>query len=339
MPTTASKTIGQPSKETQAEQSDSQSASARTLTAPDEAIVFEFDAAISSTVERKGSAPARPIQTEGPLSPEMLDKMHRYWQAANYLTVGQIYLQENPLLREPLQAEHIKPRLLGHWGTSAGLNFIYVHLNRLIKERGANVIYIAGPGHGGPALNANSYLEGTYTAVHPEVTQDARASGYYFANSPRQAAYPATAARMCQIRSTKAANLGYSLLHAFGAAFDNPELIVACVVGDGEAETCPLEGSWKSKFLNPMRDGAVLPILHLNGYKISGPTVEARTPTKNSTSSTEARIRALFRRRRRPGFVHQEFAAELSSSAIRKFSKFRTKARREMSPARRPPGR
>jgi xylulose-5-phosphate/fructose-6-phosphate phosphoketolase len=270
--------IEQPSKEPQVEQNDLRAASAHTLTEPDETTAFEFDAAISSTVVRKRSAPVEKIQTKGPLSPEMLDKMQRYWQAANYLTVGQIYLSENPLLREPLKAEHIKPRLLGHWGTSAGQNFIYVHLNRLIKEHGANVIYISGPGHGGPSLNAHSYLERTYSEVHPEITQDASGMRLLF----RQFSTPGGVSSHCGPHVPNSIHeggeLGYSLLHAFGAVFDNPDLMVACVIGDGEAETCPLEGSWKGvKFLNPKRDGSVLPILHLNGYKISGPTVEART--------------------------------------------------------------
>ena len=311
MQTTASKTIGQPSKEPQAEQSDSQSASARTLTEPDEATVFEFDAAISSTVERKRSAPAKPIQTKGPLSPEMLDKMHRYWQATNYLTVGQIYLSENALLKEPLQAEHIKPRLLGHWGTSAGQNFIYVHLNRLIEEHGADVIYICGPGHGGPSMNAHSYLEGTYSEVHPEITQDANGMRLLFREFSTPGGVPSHCGPHVPNSIHEGGELGYSLLHAFGAAFDNPELIVACIIGDGEAETCPLEGSWKGvKFLNPKRDGAVLPILHMNGYKISGPTVEARTTDEELTELYRGHGYApRFVEGDDPTAVHQSFAA------------------------------
>ena len=203
----ALKTMKQPSNESQAQQDGLNSASAHTLTEPDEATAFEFDAALSSAVERKRSTPAKQIRTKGPILPEMLDKMHRYWQAANYLTVGQIYLFQNPLLREPLKPEHIKPRLLGHWGTSAGQNFIYVHLNRLIVEHGASVIYISGPGHGGPSMNAHSYLEGTYSEVHPEITKDANACVYYFAGSLLPAACQATAAHMCRIRSMKAENL------------------------------------------------------------------------------------------------------------------------------------
>src|ERR1700676_676875 len=239
--------------------------------------MFIFDPALSTAVE--SSQPATlPVPAVGPLSPDLLDKMHRYWQAANYLTVGQIYLHQNPLLREPLRKEHIKPRLLGHWGTSSGLNFIYVHLNRLIKERNAGILYIAGPGHGGPALNANSYLEGTYSAVHPEITHDAAGIRLFFREFSAPGGVPSHCGPHLPSSIHEGGELGYALLHAFGAAFDNPDLIVACVIGDGEAETCPLEGSWKSnRFLNPSRDGAVLPILHLNGYKISGPTVEART--------------------------------------------------------------
>ena len=283
------------------------------MTEPDEATAFEFDAAISSTVERKGSAPAKQIQTKGPLSPEMLDKMHRYWQAANYLTVGQIYLSENALLKEPLQPEHIKPRLLGHWGTSAGQNFIYVHLNRLIEERGADVIYISGPGHGGPSMNAHSYLEGTYSEVHPEVTQDANGMRLLFRQFSTPGGVPSHCGPHVPNSIHEGGELGYSLLHAFGAAFDNPELIVACIIGDGEAETCPLEGSWKGvKFLNPKRDGAVLPILHMNGYKISGPTVEARTPDEELTELYRGHGYApRFVEGDDPTAVHQAFAQTL----------------------------
>ncbi len=237
---------------------------------------FTFDAALSSAVADARERVSAPTP-EGPLSAEMLDRMDRYWMAANYLCVGQIYLYKNPLLRDPLTPDCIKPRLLGHWGTSAGQNFIYVHLNRLINERDASVIYISGPGHGGPSLNAHSYLEGTYSEVHHEITQDADGMRLFF----RQFSTPGGVSSHCGPHVPNSIHeggeLGYSLLHAFGAAFDNPDLIVACVVGDGEAETCPLEGSWKGvDFLNPVRDGAVLPILHLNGYKISGPTVQAR---------------------------------------------------------------
>ncbi|GHO68217.1 putative phosphoketolase [Ktedonobacter sp. SOSP1-52] len=207
-----------------------------------------------------------------------LDLLHRYWNAANYLTIGQIYLRENPLLREPLCPEHIKPRLLGHWGTSPGLSFIYVHLNRLIKEYDANMLYLAGPGHGGPAILANVYLEGTYSEIYPHITQDAEGMRHLFRQFSTPGGVPSHVSVPTPGSIHEGGELGYVLSHAFGAAFDNPDAIVAAVIGDGEAETAPLEGAWKSiKFLNPARDGAVLPILHLNGYKISGPTVLGRS--------------------------------------------------------------
>jgi xylulose-5-phosphate/fructose-6-phosphate phosphoketolase len=212
------------------------------------------------------------------LSQDRLDRLDAYWRAANYLAVGQIYLQENPLLREPLKPEQIKPRLLGHWGTSPGLNLIYVHLNRLIQDTGAHVLYITGPGHGAPAIVANVYLEGTYTEIYPEVTQDETGMGLLFRQFSTPGGIPSHVSADTPGSIHEGGELGYSLVHAFGAAFDNPDLLVACIVGDGEAETGPLAGSWKSvNFLNPVRDGAVLPILHLNGYKISGPTVLGRT--------------------------------------------------------------
>lgn len=211
------------------------------------------------------------------LDQRRLELMHRYWCAANYLTVGQIYLQANPLLKEPLKPEHIKPRLLGHWGTSPGLSFIYLHLNRLIQDHQANVIYLAGPGHGGPALLANVYLEGTYSEVYPRITQNEEGMRRLFRQFSTPGGVPSHVSVPTPGSIHEGGELGYVLVHAYGAAFDNPDLLVAAVVGDGEAETGPLEGSWKSlKFLNPIRDGAVLPILHLNGYKISGPTVLGR---------------------------------------------------------------
>src|ERR1700726_2232701 len=203
--------------------------------------------------------------------------MQRYWNAANYLTIGQIYLQDNPLLREPLRPEHIKPRLLGHWGTSPGLSFIYVHLNRLIQDHDVDMIYLAGPGHGGPALLANVYLEGTYSEVHPLISQSQEGMRRLFRQFSTPGGVPSHVSVPTPGSIHEGGELGYVLSHAFGAAFDNPDLIVAAVVGDGEAETGPLEGSWKGiDFLNPVRDGAVLPILHLNGYKISSPTVLGR---------------------------------------------------------------
>ena len=204
-------------------------------------------------------------------------RMQRYWNAANYLTVGQIYLQDNPLLKEPLRPEHIKPRLMGHWGTSPGLSFIYVHLNRLIQDHDVNMIYLAGPGHGGPALLANVYLEGTYSEVYPHISRDSEGMHRLFRQFSTPGGVPSHVSVPTPGSIHEGGELGYVLSHAFGAAFDNPDLIVAAVVGDGEAETAPLEGAWKSiRFLNPVRDGAVLPILHLNGYKISGPTVMGR---------------------------------------------------------------
>jgi len=213
------------------------------------------------------------------LTLELLQKMDAYWRAANYLSVGQIYLYDNPLLKRPLGREHIKPRLLGHWGTTPGLNLIYVHLNRVIKEHDLNVIYVTGPGHGGPGLVANTYLEGTYSEVYPNVSQDENGMKKLFKQFSFPGGIPSHVAPETPGSIHEGGELGYALSHAFGAAFDNPGLLVACVVGDGEAETGPLATSWHSnKFLNPVRDGAVLPILHLNGYKIAGPTVLARLP-------------------------------------------------------------
>ncbi|GGD41316.1 phosphoketolase family protein [Aureimonas glaciei] len=201
----------------------------------------------------------------------------RYWRAANYLSVGQIYLLDNPLLREPLKAEHVKPRLLGHWGTTPGLNFIYAHLNRIIRARDSSVLYVCGPGHGGPGMVANTYLEGSYSEIYPDIGQDAAGLKRLFRQFSFPGGIPSHAAPETPGSIHEGGELGYALLHAYGAAFDNPELVVACVVGDGEAETGPLAASWHSnKFLNPGRDGAVLPILHLNGYKIAGPTLLAR---------------------------------------------------------------
>ena len=213
------------------------------------------------------------------LSSEELQKMHAYWRAANYLSVGQIYLYDNPLLKEPLQLEHVKPRLLGHWGTTPGLNFIYVHLNRLIKAQDLNVIYIAGPGHGGPGLVANTYLEGTYSEYYPNISQDEEGLKKLFKQFSFPGGIPSHVAPETPGSIHEGGELGYALSHAYGAAFDNPDLLVACVVGDGEAETGALATSWHSnKFLNPAQDGAVLPILHLNGYKIANPTLLARMP-------------------------------------------------------------
>jgi len=212
-----------------------------------------------------------------PLSPELLQKMNAYWRAANYLSVGQLYLHENPLLKEPLKLSHIKAMLLGHWGTTPGQNFIYAHLNRVIKKYDLDMFYIAGPGHGGPALVGNTYLEGTYSEIYPNISQDEMGLKKLFTQFSFPGGIPSHVSPHCPGSIHEGGELGYSLSHAFGAAFDNQELIVACIIGDGEAETGPLATAWHSnKFLNPITDGAVLPILHLNGYKIANPTVLAR---------------------------------------------------------------
>src|SRR5690242_5858114 len=214
---------------------------------------------------------------EGALSEQLLQRMDAYWRAANYLSVGQIYLLSNPLLEEPLTLEHVKPRLLGHWGTTPGLNFIYAHLNRIIKARGLPTLLVIGPGHGGPALVANTWLEGTYSEVYPDVSRDAEGMKKLFKQFSFPGGIPSHVAPETPGSIHEGGELGYALSHAFGAAFDNPDLLVACVVGDGEAETGPLATSWHSnKFLCPGRDGSVLPILHLNGYKIANPCVLAR---------------------------------------------------------------
>ncbi|NPV23595.1 phosphoketolase family protein [Bradyrhizobium aeschynomenes] len=222
-----------------------------------------------------------------PLPADDLDLLDRYWRAANYLSVGQIYLLDNPLLREPLKPEHIKPRLLGHWGTTPGLNFIYAHLNRAIAAQDLNVIYVCGPGHGGPGMVANTYLEGSYSEIYPDITRDADGLRKLFRQFSFPGGIPSHAAPETPGSIHEGGELGYALVHAYGAALDNPDLIVACVVGDGEAETGPLAASWHSnKFLNPAHDGAVLPILHLNGYKIANPTVLGRM--------ADPEIRSLF---------------------------------------------
>jgi xylulose-5-phosphate/fructose-6-phosphate phosphoketolase len=230
-----------------------------------------------TTEDRKKKPPDQPAGVRTPLAPEELQKLDAYWRAANYLSVGQIYLYENPLLKQPLTKEHIKPRLLGHWGTTPGLNFIYVHLNRVIKKHDLSMIYIAGPGHGGPGLVANTYLEGTYSEMYPSVSQDEEGMTRLFTQFSFPGGIPSHVAPETPGSIHEGGELGYALSHAYGAVFDNPELMVACVVGDGEAETGPLATSWHSnKFLNPATDGAVLPILHLNGYKIASPSVLAR---------------------------------------------------------------
>jgi len=221
--------------------------------------------------------PTVPSDSNQPLSSEELRKMHAYWRAANYLSVGQIYLLKNPLLREPLKIEDIKPRLLGHWGTTPGLNFVYLHFNRLIKKLDLNVIYIAGPGHGGPGIVANTFLEGTYSEFYPHIPQTEDGLHRLFKQFSFPGGIPSHVAPETPGSIHEGGELGYSIAHAYGAAFDNPDLLVCCVVGDGESETGPLASSWHSnKFLNPSRDGAVLPLLHLNGYKIANPTILGR---------------------------------------------------------------
>jgi len=228
-------------------------------------------------MNRKSRKNAKRQMPPATLSAKEVAAIDRYWRAANYLSVGQIYLLDNPLLEQPLSLEHIKPRLLGHWGTTPGLNFIYVHLNRVIKKYDLNMIYIAGPGHGGPGLVANTYLEGTYSEVYPNISRDVKGMQKLFKQFSFPGGIPSHVAPETPGSIHEGGELGYAVSHAYGAAFDNPDLIVACVVGDGEAETGPLAASWHSnKFLNPVNDGAVLPILHLNGYKIANPTVLAR---------------------------------------------------------------
>jgi xylulose-5-phosphate/fructose-6-phosphate phosphoketolase len=254
-----------------------------------------------------------------------LDLMDKYWRAANYLTVGQIYLQANPLLKEPLQPEHIKPRLLGHWGTSPGLSFIYVHLNRLIQDHDVNMIYLAGPGHGGPAIVGNVYLEGTYSEYYPEITQDVEGMLRLFRQFSTPGGIPSHVSVPTPGSIHEGGELGYVLTHAFGAVFDNPDLIAVAVVGDGEAETGPLEGSWKSiKFLNPVRDGAVLPVLHLNGYKISGPTVFGRDDDESVREVLEGHgYEVCFVEGDEPMSMHQAFAETLETcyNKIRAYQK------------------
>jgi len=263
-----------------------------------------------------------------PLTTEVLDRMDAYWRAANYLSVGQIYLYDNPLLKKPLELAHIKPRLVGHWGTTPGLNFIYAHLNRVIKQCDLNVIYITGPGHGGPGLVANAYLEGTYSEVYPSITQDEDGIKRLFTQFSFPGGIPSHVAPEIPGSIHEGGELGYSLSHAFGAAFDNPGLLVACVVGDGEAETGPLCASWHSnKFLNPVHDGAVLPILHLNGYKIAGPTVLARI----SRHELEAHFRGYgytpyFVEGDDPTGMHQLMAAALDT-AVAEIQRIQKEAR------------
>jgi xylulose-5-phosphate/fructose-6-phosphate phosphoketolase len=249
------------------------------------------------------------------LEPEELERIDAYWRAANYLSVGQIYLLDNPLLREPLRPEHVKPRLLGHWGTTPGLNLIYAHMNRVIRNRDVDAIYITGPGHGGPGLVANAYLEGTYSETYPSITRDEDGMRRLFRQFSFPGGIPSHVAPETPGSIHEGGELGYALSHAYGAAFDNPDLIVCAVVGDGEAETGPLATSWHSnKFLNPAVDGAVLPILHLNGYKIANPTVLARIPKVELQALMEGYgHRPYFVEGDDPAAVHQELAATLDT--------------------------
>jgi len=258
---------------------------------------------------------AKPQKSNEPLPAEELRKMHAYWRAANYLSVGQIYLYANPLLREPLKIAHIKPRLLGHWGTTPGLNFIYVHFNRLIKKHDLNVIYVTGPGHGGPGLVANTYLEGTYSELYPNIPQTEEGLKKLFKQFSFPGGIPSHVAPETPGSIHEGGELGYSIAHAYGAAFDNPDLLVCCVVGDGEAETGPLAASWHSnKFLNPIRDGAVLPILHLNGYKIANPTILSRlTDAELTQLFTGYGYKPYFVEGHEPETMHQLMARTLDT--------------------------
>jgi len=269
------------------------------------------------------------LEAKQPLSQDELKKINAYWRAANYLSVGQIYLLANPLLQEPLKLEHIKPRLLGHWGTTPGLNFIYVHMNRLIKKLDLNAIYVAGPGHGGPGLVANTYLEGSYSEIYPNISQSAEGMQKLFKQFSFPGGIPSHVAPETPGSIHEGGELGYALVHAYGAAFDNPDLLVCCVVGDGEAETGPLAASWHSnKFLSPDTDGAVLPILQLNGYKIAGPTVLARLPKSELSDLFKGYgYEPLYVEGDDPQKMHQLMAATMDD-AIAKIKKIQEDARK-----------
>lgn len=256
------------------------------------------------------------ISDKTPLTEEQQQKIHAYWRATNYLSVGQIYLRDNPLLEETLKLEHVKPRLLGHFGTTPGLNFIYVHLNRVIKERDLNMIYITGPGHGGPGLVANTYLEGSYSEIYPNISQDKQGMKQLFTQFSFPGGIPSHVAPETPGSIHEGGELGYALVHAYGAVFDNPDLIACCVVGDGEAETGPLAASWHSnKFLNPENDGAVLPILHLNGYKIANPTLLARLNRDELTCLFKGYgHKVYFVEGEDPEQMHQKMAATLDAA-------------------------
>jgi xylulose-5-phosphate/fructose-6-phosphate phosphoketolase len=291
-----------------------------------------------STVDEKRNigdgvrtAPARP------LSPEEMRKMDAYWRASNYLSVGQIYLLDNPLLKEPLKREHIKPRLLGHWGTSPGLNMLCVHLNRVIKRDDLNMIYIIGPGHGGPSLVAHAYLEGTYSEVYPNISQNAEGMQKLFKQFSFPGGIPSHVAPETPGSIHEGGELGYALSHAYGAAFDNPDLIVACVVGDGEAETGALATGWQgNKFLNPARDGCVLPILHLNGYKIANPCFLARIPKEELQKFFEGMgYKPFFVEGSDPQAVHQQLA-DVMDTAVAEIKQIWAEARAKGAVIKRP---
>jgi xylulose-5-phosphate/fructose-6-phosphate phosphoketolase len=273
----------------------------------------------------------------GPLTAVELQQINAYWRAANYLSVGQIYLLDNPLLREPLTLDHVKPRLLGHWGTTPGLNFIYVHLNRAITVHDLNAIYIAGPGHGGPALVANTYLEGSYSEFYPQIPQNAEGMKRLFRQFSFPGGIPSHVAPETPGSIHEGGELGYALSHAFGAVFDNPDLVACCVVGDGEAETGPAATAWHSnKFLNPAHDGAVLPILHLNGYKIAGPTLLARISHEELRSLFAGYgYQPAFVEGSDPAAMHQAMAAAVAS-AVRKIRAIQREARAEGRAPQRP---
>jgi xylulose-5-phosphate/fructose-6-phosphate phosphoketolase len=272
---------------------------------------------------------------EAPLSQDELDRLHAWWRAANYLSVGQIYLLDNPLLEEPLRAEHVKPRLLGHWGTTPGLNFLYAHMNRAITAGEISAIFVTGPGHGGPGLVASAYLDGTYSEVYPHIGRDEEGLRRLFRQFSFPGGIPSHVAPETPGSIHEGGELGYSLLHAYGAVLDNPDLLAVCVVGDGEAETGPLAASWHSnKFLNPARDGAVLPILHLNGYKIANPTVLARIPEDELRSLLEGYGYApRFVEGAEPEQMHQLMAATLDS-VLDEIAAIQRRARTEGTTAR-----
>jgi xylulose-5-phosphate/fructose-6-phosphate phosphoketolase len=272
-----------------------------------------------------------------PLTPDELARIDRYWRAANYLSVGQIYLLDNPLLREPLRPEHVKPRLLGHWGTTPGLNFIYAHMNRAIKRWDLDALFIAGPGHGGPAVLANVYLEGTYTEIYPDVSRDSAGMRKLFHQFSFPGGVPSHVSAETPGSIHEGGELGYSLAHAYGAVLDDPNLIVCCVIGDGEAETGALAASWHSnKFLDPVHDGAVLPVLHLNGYKIANPTVLARMPEPELRALLEGYGHApIFVEGDEPAVMHQLMAAAVDR-AVTEIARIRDGARTAGTASRQP---